>query len=125
MRPKLLLTISAIYLAFAGLAHLLAPEPPLQDPGNGASALLKSGSTASTFIGIAVTNWAARNAGDSKARRAIFLGNIVGLGLHAIMTVAAILAGGPMLGWVFVAIDLLLAAGFFVVYRADMSTGAS
>ena len=79
----------------------------------------------STFIGIAVLNWAARNADASKARDAIFLGNTVGFGLAAILGIIATLATGQALGWIFVVIAGLFAVGFFIVGRANMSTSAS
>ena len=80
---------------------------------------------ASTFIGIAVLNWAARNADASKARDAIFLGNTAGFGLATILSVIASITGGQVASWVLVVIHALFAVGFFIVGRANMSTSAN
>jgi hypothetical protein len=70
-------------------------------------------------------DWAARNAGPSKARDALFLGNIVKYGLAAILNGAAALIGGQVQSWILTTIALLFAVGFFIVGRANMSTSAS
>jgi len=124
MTPKLLLTVSAIYMGLVGLGFLLSPFAVMPGLDAGASALLVAEIrvTASTFLGFAVLNWAARNAEASKARDAIFLSNTVGFGLAAILTVVAALTGGQVLGWVLAVIALLFTVGFFIVGRANMST---
>ena len=113
MKPKLLLIVAAIYMALGGLAYLLLPNTP------------ELHSMASTFMGIAVVDWFARNAEASKARDAIFLGNTVGFGLATILGVNVALEGGPAVSWAFVAANLLLTIGFFLVGRANMSSASA
>ena len=70
MKLNWLLSISAIYLALIGLLFLIAPDAVLFGTlGAGASAALVAilRVPASTFIGIAVLNWVARDAEPSKA----------------------------------------------------------
>ena len=102
MKPKLVLTIAAIYLALVGLGLLLAPTVTVFGLDAGASPLLivQLRAMSDTFIGIAVVNWAARNAEPSKARDAIFLGNSVGFGLSVILGTAVSLTGGQAVSWV-------------------------
>ena len=127
MKPKLLLTIAAIYMGLVGLGYLISPVGIVLglDQGAPAALIAEIRIISSTFIGIAVLNWAARNADASKARDAIFLGNTVGFGLAAILGIIATLATGQALGWIFVVIAGLFAVGFFIVGRANMSTSAS
>lgn len=127
MRPKFLLMIAAIYLALVGLGLLLAPTFTVMGLDAGASPLLiaQLRAMSDTFIGIAVLNWAARNAEASKARDAIFLGNMVGFGVSAILGVGVSLTGGLAVSWVFTAISFFCAVGFIVVGRANMSSAAA
>ena len=70
MKLNWLLSISAIYLALIGLLFLIAPDAVLFGAlSAGASAVLVAiiRVPASTFIGIAVLNWVARDAEPSKA----------------------------------------------------------
>jgi len=78
------------------------------------------------FIGLAVVNWFTRNAEASKARDAIFLGNMVGHVLWAILVAITVLTPGAQpAGWAFVVVYLLFAVAFFMVGRTNMSTSAS
>ncbi len=123
MQPKLLLTVSAIYLGLAGFGVLISPPLVLGDvlgADTSASLIATLRGFAASFMGIAVLNWTARNAGPSKARNAILLGNTVGFGLSAILEVIAALSGGPALSWLFAGLGLLFAVGFFLAVREDM-----
>jgi len=128
MKPKLLLTLSSIWIAVIGFSGLLVSattsygfEVNTPDYLN-ATARIPFG----LFIGFVAVNWFARNAEVSKARDAILLGNTVGFGLWAILIALAVLTpGGDSAGWIAVAITLLFAVAFFVVGRANMSTNAS
>ncbi len=124
MKPKLLLTISAVYLGLAGLGILISPATVLgvtvdADTPNSLIAILRS--FAAPLVGAAVLNWMARNAGPARARNAILLGNTIGFGLSMVLAVIAVLSGGSALGWLFAVISLLFAIGFFLVTREDMS----
>jgi len=126
MKPKLLFTLSAIYLGLAGLGVLISPAA-VMGLGAGASIHLiaQARIQASLYIGIAVLNWFTRSAEPSKARDAIFLGNTVIFGLMAILFSMLMFTGEPMTGWVIVAIALFFAVAFFVTGRANMSTNVS
>ena len=126
MKPKLLFTLSVIYMGLIGLTVLISPVVVMGlDAGTSAHLIAQVRVQASLYIGIAVVNWFARNAEASKARDAIFLGNTVVFGLMAILFGFLMFTGEPVVGWVFVAIALLFAVAFFMVGRANMSTNAS
>jgi len=128
MKPKLLLTLASIEIALIGLLGLLIPattsygfEVNMPDYFN-ATARIPFG----LFIGLAVVNWFTRNAEASKARDAIFLGNMVGHVLWAILVAITVLTPGAQpAGWAFVVVYLLFAVAFFMVGRTNMSTSAS
>jgi len=117
MKPKLVLIIAAIYLAIVGLGLLLAPTYTVLGLDNEVSPLLiaQLRAMSDVFLGVAVMNWAARNAEASKARNAIFLGNAVGFSLSVIMGVNISLVGGQAVSWIFTAIGLFIAVGFIIV----------
>jgi len=96
MRPKLILTIAAIYLGVVGLGLLLAPTYTVLGLDANVSSLVVAQLRAmsDTFIGIAVLNWTARNAEASKARDAIFLGNTVGFSMSAVLGTIVSMTGG-------------------------------
>ena len=125
MKPKLLLTLAAIYMGLVGLFNLISPVAAWGlDAGASAVLIASVRVPASLHLGIAVVNWFARSAEASKARDAIFLGNTIGFVLAAILfALVALAPGGPAVNWVIVVINLLLAIAFFVVGRANMSTG--
>lgn len=128
MKPKLLLSIAAIYIALIGVLGLVIPATTIYGFDVGDPALLNSRFriSLSLYIGMAVVNWFARNADASKARDAIFIGNTVGFVLWAVLVLLVVLTPGSELsGLVFVVINLLFAVAFFLVGRANMSTGTS
>ena len=82
MKLKVLLTVSAIYLAVLGVGFMFAPREIGIDavPADASPALIAYLRIfGGPCLGIAVLNWLARNAEPSAARNAIVLGNIVGL----------------------------------------------
>ena len=122
MKLKVLLIISAIYMALVGLGHLIAPVsmsagavPAGASPE--LTAFLRH--YAALFISIAMMNWMARNAEASPARNAIVLANIGVYGLGAILDVLAILGGAPLTGLVPASINLILAAAFLWAGRTS------
>jgi hypothetical protein len=115
-------------MALIGLGFLFVPAALSLGavPAGGSDALIGFLRVpASTFIGIAVLDWMARNAEASPARNAIVLANTVGFALAAVLGVWAVHSGGSAVAWVFVVIELLLAAGFFWTGRTSMSAKAS
>lgn len=124
MRPKSILAISAVYLGLVGLGLLLAPRTAVLGLDAGTSPLVigQLRAMSDVFIGVAVINWAARNAEASRARDAIFLGNTVGFGLSTILGTALSVTGGQTVSWLFTAASLFCAVSFVVVGRANKSS---
>ena len=129
MKPKLLLTLAAIYGALGGIGQLLIPTQNYYlDASTSSLSINLLRSTTSLLIGgMAVVYWLARNAEASKARDAIFIGGSVGFSLNTIFVVLAAFSPGVMVGaiWTVVVINLLFAIAFFVVGRANMSAAVS
>jgi hypothetical membrane protein len=72
-------------------------------------------------LGIAVSNWMARNAEPSAARNAIVLGNIVGFGCVTLMDVWGVFSGGARpVAKLFLVIHLLMTVAFVVAGRVSM-----
>jgi hypothetical protein len=126
MKPKLLLTLTAIYMGLVGLFNLISPAAAFSlDAGATAVLIASVRVVASLYIGFAVVNWFARSAEASQARDAILLGNTVGIALAAILFALVALAPGGQAGiWVIVVINLLFVVAFFVVGRVNMSMSA-
>jgi len=123
LKLNILLSISAIYMALLGLGFLFAPEVLAFGvvPAGASTALIAYLRTpASTFLGIAVLNWMARNAEPSPARNAIVLASTVGFGLAAVLGVLGVLSGVPAVALVFAVLNLLTAVAFFWAGRTSM-----
>ena len=128
MKPKLLLTLAAIYGTLGGIGQLLIPTQNYYlDASTSVLSINLLRSTSCLLIGLAVVYWLARNAEASKARDAILIGSSVGFGLNAIFVVLAAFSPGVRAGaiWTVVVINLLFAIAFFMVGRANMSASAS
>jgi hypothetical protein len=128
MKLNLLLIISAIYLALVGLGFLLAPAAMqfgTLDTGASNALLANLRGVASTFIGIAVVNWLARNAEPSTALNAIIIANVVGFGLATVIDVYAVLSGAPAIELIPTFINLLFALAFIWAWRTSMSAKTS
>jgi hypothetical protein len=126
MKLDLLLGISAVYMAFAGLGFIFAPQAAgagavPADPSAALIAYLRI--FGSPFLGIAVLNWAARNAEPSAALNAVILGNIVGFSAIAALDVWGLFAGARQATQVFAVIHLLFAAAFIRAGWAGMRGG--
>jgi apolipoprotein N-acyltransferase len=131
MKLKVLLIISAIFMALLGLGQIFAPEALAIGyiPEGASEALIAylrgfGGAT----LGIAVLNWVARNSEPSTARNAIVLGNTVGYGLTTIFSVWVPISSGKQFGIieiVFLLIMLLFTSAFIWVGRASMSVTGS
>jgi hypothetical protein len=124
MKPSLLLTVSAIYLALIGILLQVDPIAAVGLDANASAVLITNIRVPlSLLLAIAVINWFARKSDASSARDAIFLGNTVAFAFVAIGDfVASVLSGGDPSSLVFSGIALLFAIAFFVVGRANMST---
>ena len=126
MKLKAVLTVSAIYLAVLGVGFMFAPRQIGIDavPADASPALIAYLRLfGAPFLGIAVLNWMARNAGPSAARNAIVLANIVGFACATAMDVWGVFGGGARpVAKLFLVIHLFLAVAFVVAGRASMRT---
>ena len=127
MKPSMLFSTAAIYLALVGLGFLLIPGILTFGALGATPAVIVAElrQYGGALLGIAVLNWMARDAEPSKARDGVSLGNTVGFGLVTVGGVIRQLSGAVAVGWIFVLINLLFAIGFFMVGRANMSNRVS
>jgi hypothetical protein len=124
MKAKVVLTVSAIYLAVLGIGFMFAPReigigavPADASPALIAYLRIFSG----PFFGIAVLNWMARNAEPSTTRDAIVLANIVGFGCVTAMDVWGVFSGDARrVAKFFLVIHLLMFVAFILARRASM-----
>jgi hypothetical protein len=122
MKLNVLLSITAVYMALLGLGFIFAPQAigtgavPADAPAALIAYLRVFGST---FLGIAVLNWTARNAELSTALKAIILGNIVGFSVGPLLDVWGLLTGARRLAVVFAVIHSLFALSFIWAWRAS------
>jgi hypothetical protein len=122
MAFKLILTISAVYLAVIGLALMFAPlefgvgaVPADASPELIALLRLLGG----PFLGIAVLNWMTRDAEPSPARYAIVLANVVGFGAVAANDVWSVFSGEAReAARVFLVVHLLFTIAFVLLSRS-------
>jgi hypothetical protein len=121
MKPKAVLTISAIYLGFLGVGFMFAPQqigidavPPDASPALIAYLRIFGG----PILGIAVLNWLTRNAEASATRNAIVLANIVGFGCVALMDIWGVFSGSARpAAKLFLVIHLLMTIAFVMAWR--------
>jgi hypothetical protein len=115
MRLSNLLMVAAVIGAIYGVAFVVASGPLLSIYG---ITLDKAGTLiaqlfGALLIGVAVLNWYARNVTDPEARQAVVFGNLSGDVVGFVVILLGQLAGiANALGWLNVAIYLLLALGF-------------
>jgi hypothetical protein len=115
---KNLLMVAAVIGAAFGVAFVVASGPLLAIYG---ITLDKAGTLVAQLfgallIGVAVLNWFARDVTDPEARQAVVFGNLSGDAIGFVVILIGQLAGiANSLGWVNVAIYLLLAVGFAYV----------
>ncbi|HEX5735653.1 MAG TPA: hypothetical protein VF131_22690 [Blastocatellia bacterium] len=129
MKLKVVLIVSAIYLAVLGIGFMFVPReiginavPADASPALIAYLRIFGG----PCLGIAVLNWMARNAEPSAARNAIVIANIVGFGCVTAMDVWGVFSGGArQAAKLFLVIHLLMAVAFVVAGRASMRSQQS
>ena len=121
MKLKLVLTVSAIYLAVLGVGFMFAPRQVGIDavPADASPALIAYLRVfGGPCLGIAVLNWLARNVEPSAARNAIVLANVVGFGGVTAMDIWAVFSGGGRGAMkLFLVIHLLMTVAFVVAGR--------
>ena len=118
MKLSNLLLVSAVLAATLGVGFVVATGPLVAIYG---ITLDKAGTVVAqlfgaALIGFAVLNWFARDITDPQGRRAVVLGNLVGLAVGFVVILLGQLAGvANALGWSTVAIYLLLTLAFAYV----------
>lgn len=124
MKLKLVLTVSAIYLAVLGLGFMFAPREIGIDavPADASPALIAYLRLfGGPFLGIAVLNWMARSAEPSAACKAIVIANIVGFGCATSMDVWGVFSGAARpVAKLFLVIHLLMTVAFVLAGRAGI-----
>jgi hypothetical protein len=115
MKLRALMVVNAIVAGLFGIAFVIIPGQSLAQYGFTADPALELmfQLLGAAFIGFGVLTWAARNATDSEARRAILLALFVGDFIGFVICLIAQLGGFVnSVGWSSVAIYLLLALGW-------------
>lgn len=120
MKLSALMILNAIIAVVFGLGFVLAPSqvasfysPEVGITEAGAVLEVVARLFGASLLTFAVLTWVARNAPDSEVRRAILLALFVGDVAGCVISLFAVLGGAVnALGWLTVAIYLLLAIGF-------------
>ena len=115
MKLKIWLTISAFLGLILGTSFFFMPAMVMSTFGvSGSVAHLHTARNfGSAVIGLAVIAWAARNAGDSTARRAIILGLFTYFIFGSISIISFQLQGNANAnGWFIIVLHIILALAF-------------
>ena len=122
MKLKVVLSIAAVYMALVGLGMVVVPDKfgIGAVPADASPALIEFLRIfGGPCVGIAVLNWAARDAEPSSARNAIVLGNMVGFTCVAASDVWGVFSGGSRaMAKLFLVIHLSMAIAFALQWRA-------
>ena len=125
MELNLLFTVSSIYLALLGLGMLISPTTMMPGALISTSLVLIDifRGIAGVCFGASIIDWAAPKCSEaSNVRDAIILGNTIGFAFATVFGIFSIIQGLSMFQWIFVAIDVLLANGFFIVGISSILT---
>lgn len=115
MKLKVMLIVSAVYMALVGVGHLVAPVAMSAgvisaDASAGVAAFLRHYSA--LFLSIAVMNWMARDAEASPSRNAIVTANLIVYGFGALLDILTIIGGAGLIGLMPASINLIIALAF-------------
>ncbi len=119
MSLSLMMTVNAIVAAVFGLAFVIAPGQAAALYGITADAQFRylAQLFGTALVGYAVLTWMAHNAPASDTRKAIVLALLISEALGFVLALLGQLAGVVnSVGWLTVAIYLLLAVGFGYQY---------
>ena len=128
MKLSVLFIITAVYGFLFGLPLLLAPDAIAAMAGAtlDPQMAMQMRYMGVAFLGLGIIAWLARNSDASKARDALTMGFFIFFVLSALTSLYAQFTPAAMAtDWVYVVIQALLAVGFWVVGRANMSTSKS
>jgi hypothetical protein len=125
MKLNTMFTIAAIVMILMGLLSFFAP-PALA--GTDATAAFSAKINGVVLLALGVLAWLVRNAEPSKTRDSVVLSYTLLFALWAAVSVyGSFLVDMPShtISWIPALIQALLAIGFFMAGRANMSTSAS
>jgi len=125
MKLQVMFTIAAIVMILMGLLSFFAP-PALR--GTDPSAAFSGKIIGVILLALGLMAWLVRNDGQSKTRDSVVLGYTLLFALWAAVSVyGSFLVDMPShnISWGPALIQALLAIGFFMAGRANMSTSAS
>jgi hypothetical protein len=125
MKLNTMFTIAAIVMILMGLLSFFAP-PALA--GTDATAAFSAKINGVVLLSLGVLAWLVRNAEPSKTRDSVVLSYTLLFALWAAVSVyGSFLVDMPShtISWIPALIQALLAIGFFMAGRANMSTSAS
>ena len=128
MKLNVMFIIAAVYGFLFGLPLLLAPEAMASMTGVtlDPQMAMQMRYMGVAFLGLGIIAWLARNSDASKARDALSMGFFIFFVLSALTSLYAQFTPAAMpTDWVYVVIQALIAAGFWVAGRANMSTSKS
>ena len=128
MRLKIMFIIAAVYGFVIGLASLLAPAAMFSLGGLAGSSgvLMVARFMGVANIGLGLIAWLVRNSDASQARDGVSMGFFVFFALHALTSLYGQFTDTSMSPhWVMAILQGLIAVGFFVAGRANMSTAKS
>jgi hypothetical protein len=130
MKLNVMFTIAAIIMTIIGLAQLLAPVAMVAAAGietSLSSAYLMTIRFAGVeLLGLGLIAWFVRNADASRARDGVTLGFTIYFALHALTSLYGQFTDTTTSAhWVVATIQALIAVGFFMAGRANMSKSAS
>ena len=128
MKLSVLFIITAVYGFLFGVPLLLAPEAMAAMTGVKVDpqVAMQMRYMGVAFLGLGIIAWLARNSDASKARDALTMGFFIFFVLSALTSLyAQFTPAAAATDWVYAVIQALLAVGFWVVGRANMSTGKS
>lgn len=122
------MAVAAVLALVFGLAFLLIPARLLDLYGIGTDevGLYLARYVGSTYIGIGLIAWLARNAPEGPALRAVITGSFVLSAIGLVIAVFDALSGlGNALTWLTVAVYVFLAVGFGYLLFGDVRRGVS
>lgn len=126
MKLNVMFTIAAVYGLVVGLPSILAPESMASIGGlqlsSGMSMVLRF--LGITELGLGIIAWLVRNAEASGTRDGVVLGFTIYFALHSLASwYGQFTDTSTSLHWVMASLQALIAIGFFLAGRAQMSKG--
>jgi hypothetical protein len=129
MKLKLMFTIAALYAIVLGLFELIAPATASAGALTAASPgmlFMIVRFWGVSYIGLGLIAWLVRNAEASKTRDGVAMGFFIFFALHALTSLYGHFTdASTTTHWIMAIVQGLIALGFFLAGRANMSTNAN